>query len=124
MLFERTDGPLTASVALPSALEPFCVEVHPDREVARVVPVGELDLATVGQVDEQLHKLFTSGLRRLVLDLRRLTFLDSTGLHLAISWDARARRHGVDFMLIAASGDAQRAFDVAGLTDRLPFSDA
>jgi anti-anti-sigma factor len=124
MLSAPTIGPSTASVASQFGPEPFCIEVHPDREVARVVPAGELDLATVGQVDARLRTLHASGFRRLVLDLRRLTFLDSTGLHLAMSWDTRARQDGIAFTLIAGPREVQRTFDIAGLTDALPFADA
>jgi anti-anti-sigma factor len=124
MSSERIAGPPTVAVASEPGVEAFRVEVHPDGQTARVVPVGELDLATADQVDEQLQALTARGFRRLVLDLRRLAFLNSTGLRLAICWDARARRDGIDFSLVAGCRGVQRAFDLTGLTDVLTFTDA
>jgi hypothetical protein len=34
-----------------------CVEVRPERDIMRVVPVGERDLATGGELEAQLHEL-------------------------------------------------------------------
>lgn len=67
-----------------SEIEPFRVDVAPDREEVRVSPVGELDLATVPLVDTELAELWSLGFARLVLDLRNVCFLDSTGLRLAV----------------------------------------
>ena len=75
--------------------EPFRCDVEPARESVFVRPVGELDLSTVPVVDAQLSELVDAGFRRLVLDLRELRFLDSTGLRLLLSWDAKTRAEGV-----------------------------
>ena len=72
-----------------SDLEPFRCEVEPDRATVRVRPVGELDLETVPLVDAELAELWSVGFTRLVVDLRSVTFLDSTGLRMLLSgpWD-------------------------------------
>jgi anti-sigma B factor antagonist len=101
--------------------EPFQVEVHPEREAVRVVPVGEIDLATVGHVDERIRELRDAGFQNFVLDLRRVTFLDSSGLRLILSWDADARENGITFGLIRGTAAVQRVFEVAGLAAKLPF---
>ena len=49
-----------------------------DRDV--VVVVGDLDGATVARLHELVGTLITSGSRDVVLDLRHMTFVDSTGL--------------------------------------------
>jgi anti-anti-sigma factor len=57
-----------------------------------VCPRGELDLATAGRVRERIEELAAVGFARLLLDLSRLTFLDSTGLRARLPFaDGRAR---------------------------------
>ena len=56
-----------------------------------------------------------------MLDLRRLTFIDSTGMRLVLTWHARARRDGISFAVIPGPGVVQRLFEVAGVLDQLPF---
>jgi anti-sigma B factor antagonist len=102
-------------------LEPFRVEVHPERDSVRVVPVGELDIATVGEIDARLRELNRAGFRRFVLDLRRLTFIDSCGVRLVLTWHAAARQNGVDFLVLEGPPAVQRVFQVAGLLDQLSF---
>jgi anti-sigma B factor antagonist len=97
-------------------LEPFRCEVDPHRESVFVRPVGELDLATTPIVDTQLSELVEAGFENIVLDLGKLRFLDSTGLRLLLSWDARARAEGVDLRVLPGPPAVQRIFAVAGLT--------
>ena len=106
-----------------SELEPFRCEVEPHRAQVLVRPVGELDLATVPAVDEQLGELWSVGFTDLVLDLRGVRFLDSTGLHLILDWHAIAEADGISFGLLAGSPAVQRLFELSGLTERLRFLD-
>jgi anti-sigma B factor antagonist len=101
----------------------FRVDVEPEREVVRVCPVGEVDLGTVGQVRAQLEELKSSGFSRLVLDLRRTTFLDSSGLRLAVEVNAASASDGFAFAIVAGPPEVQRAFELSGLASRLPFVD-
>ena len=102
--------------------EPFRCEVDPDRASVRVRPVGELDLATVPIVDAQLSELVAAGFTSLVLDLRELRFLDSTGLRLLLTWHKKARAEGVDLRVIPGPAPVQRVIEVAGVAHILPFS--
>jgi anti-anti-sigma factor len=99
----------------------FSVEVRRKEATAVVVPVGELDLATVDLVEQPLQELADAGVRRIVLDLRRLTFIDSTGLRLVLRWYARAGENEIAFELVQGSSAIEHVFEVAGLLDRLPF---
>lgn len=99
----------------------FEVRVHPDRDVVRVVPVGELDLATVDQLRSELDGLTSAGFKQVVLDLRELEFIDSSGLMFVLDTDARARQDGFDFALIEGPQAIQRIFAMSGVVDRLPF---
>ena len=103
---------------------PFAVEVEAQREIVRVCPCGEVDLATVGDVREQVDELLSAGFTRVLLDLRQVSFLDSTGLRLIIEFVRSSRADGWQFVLIDGSAPVRRVFDVTGLRDQLPFVDA
>ena len=98
----------------------FRVDIAPDGGSVRVCPIGDLDLATVSEVASQLERLGHSGSGSVVLDLRGTTFIDSTGLRLVVEAFCAAT-NGTEFSIIAGPPAVQRAFDVAGLTPRLPF---
>jgi anti-anti-sigma factor len=101
----------------------FRVDVAREHGAVRVSPVGELDLATIGRLREQIDDAMASGAGRVILDLRQITFLDSTGLHLAVEVDVHAARTGTGFAIIAGPPAVQRTFEAAGLSERLPFVD-
>jgi anti-sigma B factor antagonist len=104
--------------------EPFRCDVEPDRGRVRVVPHGEIDVATVGELERRLRELRDSGFDQLVVDLRGVTFMDSTGLRLLLAWDDEARRNGIGFRLVAGSDPVQRLFELSGVASRFAFVDS
>jgi anti-anti-sigma factor len=72
----------------------FRVEIEPERGRVRVIPHGELDLLTVEALRAQVNEPRSSGNATIVLDLRQLSFMDSTGLRLLLALDAAARCDG------------------------------
>ena len=101
----------------------FRIDVARERWGVRVSPVGEIDLGTVGSLRERLNAAMGSAARLVILDLRATTFLDSTGLRLAVEVDDRAATSGIEFAIIAGPRAVQRTFEIAGLSARLPFVD-
>ena len=101
----------------------FRVHVVHEPGGVRVCPIGELDIATADQIGERLNEATRSGAGRVILDLRKTTFLDSTGLHLAVQAHRSATANGTEFALIAGPPAVQRAFEIVGLSARLPFVD-
>jgi anti-anti-sigma factor len=65
----------------------FRCDVVPERDAVRVRPIGSLDIATVPVLEQQLQEFRQAGVRRLIVDLGGLSFMDSTGLRL----DGRTR---------------------------------
>ena len=102
-----------------AGLVPFTVEVQRQDDVAIVEPRGELDVATVETLGAALDDIKSAG--RLVLDLRGLSFIDSSGLHLLIALDQRAQRDGFQLALVAPAPPVDRAIQVSGLGKTLPF---
>lgn len=81
----------------------------------RVSLDGDLDLATRAQIDQALHRLLTGGLTSIVIDLRRLRFLDSAGVHPIRRAAATAGGLGGSLRLVHARAEVQRVLDVTGL---------
>jgi anti-sigma B factor antagonist len=99
----------------------FRCEVVPDRDGVVIAPHGELDMATIGAVDEELRNVRDAGFRRIVLDLSGLTFMDSTGLHLVARWTNQSSSNGFAFEIEPGPPAIQRVFELAQLTDALPL---
>jgi anti-anti-sigma factor len=95
------------------------VDVHAEREVVRVAPAGELDIATAGVLAAELHELRDSGFDCIVLDLRRLTFMDSSGIALIVAEHRCARSNGHDFTLISGPPAIQRVLELCGVATLL-----
>lgn len=85
---------------------------------------GELDLAGARQMEESLAAAEREEPARLIVDLGRLAFIDSTGLRLLLQADARAREHGYELVLRPGEPAVQRAFEVTGALGILRFEDA
>ena len=110
-----------SSTARPPYYRPFRVDVLPARDHVRVVPVGELDMATVPELEQQLRELEDAGFAQVVLDLRELDFLDSSGIRLIVTSDRFARSNGHDFTLIEGNPAIQRTLRVSGADELLSF---
>jgi anti-sigma B factor antagonist len=103
--------------------EPFRFETSREDTTATVRAIGELDLASAPVLDDHLAELRDAGFRRLILDLRGLEFMDSTGLRLILDYDSQARNNGFSIALIRGPSAVQRIFDLTGTAAQLPFVD-
>jgi anti-anti-sigma factor len=84
---------------------------------------GELDLSTVSKVQDELKRVEEASPRTVVLDLSKLTFLDSTGLRCLVTADERARNEGRRVVLVRGPDPVQRVFAITRLEDRLEMVD-
>ena len=83
---------------------------------------GELDFGTAFDVELRLEEAMRRT-RHLVIDLRNLDFIDSTGLGVLVEAQQRARREGVTLEVLPGPRAVQQVFEVSGLIDVLPFSE-
>jgi anti-sigma B factor antagonist len=90
------------------------VELHPDRERVLVLVDGELDLATVAAVGNELETLREAGWRQLVLDLSAVNFMDLAGVRLLLGGFERADAAGGLFLISAASPQVRRILELTG----------
>jgi anti-sigma B factor antagonist len=98
-------------------------DVARNGSVAWVRPFGELDLDSVHRIEAALDELREEGCRDIVLDLRGLTFMDSTGLRLVIRWDSAARESGFRFAIVPGQDVVQRLFRLTGMEDHLTLAE-
>jgi anti-anti-sigma factor len=94
-----------------------------ERGAVRVVLTGELDISSAAQLDEELAKLEPPAPPVIVLDLRSLEFLDSTGLRTIVAADARAREQGRRLVIVRGPDAVHRVFSVTRLDERLDIID-
>jgi anti-sigma B factor antagonist len=86
-----------------------------------VVLVGELDLATAPELDAIAERVCSEGARELVLDLRELSFIDSTGLRAILVTRERCEGHGCELFLTPGPPAVERLFDLTGMRSQLRF---
>jgi anti-anti-sigma factor len=90
--------------------------------VAVVAPTGELDLSGAAVLQAELDRLADEGeLGGVVLDLRGLEFMDSSGLRLVVLADMQAREAGRRFALVRGDETVHRVFEITRMSDRLQF---
>jgi len=80
---------------------------------------GELDISSSSSVESRLMELERREPQRLLLDLRRVNFIDSTGLSMIINADGRAKKAGRRLTIVSGDGVPRRILRTVGLEDRL-----
>jgi anti-sigma B factor antagonist len=106
---ERRGGGLAITVVATSNPGEVCARLR-----------GELDLATAPSARERIADLTANG-ADLVLDLRGLIFIDSTGLRLVLQLAGQSAQDGWNLSLIPGPSVVQRVFALTGTEGRLPF---
>jgi len=86
---------------------------------------GELDLAGADAREAEVRRLAAEpAVRTVVLDLRALEFLDSSGLRVVARSQRRRDEAGRRLALVRGPETVQRVFDISRMTERLHFVDA
>jgi anti-sigma B factor antagonist len=86
---------------------------------------GELDLSGAPALDDEIGRLAAAdGVQRVVLDLRGLEFLDSSGLRSVAMADRRLSSAGRGLVLVRGAETVQRVFEITRMAERLHFVDS
>ena len=80
---------------------------------------GEIDLSTVEEVQSRLEGSLGGDTTLLVLDLRKVTFLDSSGLRLVLRLDERQKDIGGRLVIVQGGRRVARVFELTGAGERL-----
>ena len=84
---------------------------------------GEWDLAARDAARHAIARALAGQPKSVLLDLSRLEFIDSSGLHGTIELARRSAEQNVRLVIIPGDRAVQRVFEIAGLLDHLPFID-
>jgi len=85
-----------------------------NRDEVAVAPVGELDLASADRLAEEVRQLRAAGATQIVLDLRQVDLIDSTGLRMLLSLRNDAKRNEQALTLVPPVTAARRIFEITG----------
>jgi anti-sigma B factor antagonist len=78
---------------------------------------GELELSTATPVRHELDRALATSSERIVIDLRALDFLDSTGIQVLVDAHERCGASARSLTLLLAPGPARRALEMCGLLE-------
>ena len=109
-----------APLAMPMRLH---IDHHRDGEVVTIVAIGELDHVSGEPLTKLLADSQSQAASNVVLDLRALDFMDSTGLGIMLDADRRAAAQGGVFTIIPGDA-AMHLLTATGLSDRLRLGTA
>lgn len=76
---------------------------------------GEVDLATVEELEDAIDQVFSSNAHPLVVDLRKSSFMDSTGLKALVMANRRFDESGRSFAVAVSGGPISRLIDLSGV---------
>jgi anti-anti-sigma factor len=99
----------------------FRLSTQLDGTSATVRLIGEFDAGTSREFQAELDRITEMGARKLVLDLRGVTLVDSTALGLMLEAHSRFRKFDREFGLIAGPRPVQRVLEETGLDRMLPL---
>jgi anti-anti-sigma factor len=99
----------------------FEIQSEQEGQRGRLIPAGELDIAAVPEAEDAVRAILARGVRELIIDLSRLTFIDSSGLRLFTVLSDRAAAEDWTLGLIPPSEQALSVFQISGALETLPF---
>ena len=102
----------------------FSVEERKQGSAAVLAVSGELDLRTSPQLEERLDRVWASGAELVILDLRMIEFMDSTGLRVLLGAHQRAQETGRRFALVRGADQVERVLTLTGVRELLTVVDA
>jgi anti-anti-sigma factor len=102
----------------------FNVEVRHDERGLVISVSGELDLASSPALDAALVRAGAAPAERVILDLRRVSFMDSTGLSVLVKAQRHANESRQQLAVVTGSDQVLRLLTLTGVAERLTLIDA
>jgi anti-sigma B factor antagonist len=104
--------------------QPFAVQIDRSADSVVITVSGEFDITCRREFEARTRDVLDRRVRRLVLDLTNMSFMDSTALGQILELWSWSRRHECDFAVVRPSEHLYQAFETAGVLDELPFVDS
>jgi anti-sigma B factor antagonist len=100
------------------------IEVRDENHAVVIGVSGELDLASSPALEDELERVTASATPLVIVDLRRLEFMDSTGLSVIVRAHQRATEAGQRFGVVKGPQQVQRLLSLTGVAERLTLVDS
>jgi anti-sigma B factor antagonist len=101
----------------------FDLETETEGSSALIRIRGDLDLQVVEQVTDALTRIESEEPELLVIDLSRLTFMDSSGMGTVAAAHIRALEAGRRFAIVRPPAGVRQAFERTGLNEVIKVTD-
>ena len=99
----------------------LAITVRSERDVVIAALTGEIDISTVAQLRERLFELAGDG-GTLIVDLNRVTFIDSAGLAALVGTARRAAAHGGSLHAVCSQPQTRKLLWMTGVDRRIPLA--
>ena len=97
------------------------ITVRDERGVVVAAVAGEIDISSAAQLRERLYELADNG-GTLIVDLNRVTFIDSAGLGALVGTARRAAENGGSLYAVCAQPQPRRLLWLTGVDKRIPLA--
>ena len=97
------------------------IAVRSERGCVIAAVTGEIDISTVGRLRERLFEL-AEGAQPLIVDLDRVTFIDSAGLGVLVGTARRADAHGGSLHAVCSRPQTRKLLWLTGVDRRIPLA--
>ena len=105
------------------AADRFAVDVRTENGAPLLAISGELDLASTPTLEQELERIRAQRPALIIIDLRELDFMDSTGLSILIRAHQQAQRNGHRLVIVNGSRQIRRLLALTGVADRLTINE-
>lgn len=99
--------------------DPLEIEVQQSKSRTLVMIAGELDASTASYLYDALSDLELADAHNVVLDLAKVTFMDSTGLSVIVTEHKRLNHVNGTLTIFSPPSSIRRLFEITGLTATL-----
>jgi anti-anti-sigma factor len=93
---------------------PFAISVEHGRDEVVLTLTGELDIESAGTLEQAVAQVRAADYAEIVLDLRHVEFIDSTGLRVLLSLRNDAKRTAYRLGLVPPAPPVRRIFQITG----------
>src|SRR5436305_12227298 len=97
------------------------ITVRDEQGVVIAAVTGEIDISTVAQLRERLFELADSG-GTLIVDLNRVTFIDSAGLGALVRTARRIAEHGGRLPAVCSRPQTRQPLGMTGVDRRIQLA--
>jgi anti-sigma B factor antagonist len=97
------------------------IAVRRERGVVIAAVTGDIDISTVPQLRERLFELADNG-ATLIVDLNRVTFIDSAGLGALVGTARRIAEHGGSLHAVCSQPQTRKLLWMTGVDRRIPLA--